>query len=113
MRKDTRSDLLVLINTLDNIDDLKEVKTMIIDKIESLGRETKYNLIVGEEVNIAGSGRIDSGKIIKINRTRAVIDCYDKRNDRNVEFTVPFSMIRRKINAENNWKPKKIYGKKS
>ena len=72
MRKDTRSDLLVLINTLDNIDDLKEVKSMVIDKIESLGRQTKYNLIVGEEVKIAGSGRIDSGKIIKINRTRKI-----------------------------------------
>ena len=67
MRKDTRSDLLVLINTLDNIDDLREVKTMVVEKIESLGRQTKYNLVVGEEVNISGSGRIDSGKIIKIN----------------------------------------------
>lgn len=95
MRKDTKHDLSVLINTLDNIDDIKEVKNMVIDKIESLGRQTKYNLIVGEKVKIAGSGRIDSGKIIKINRTRALIDCYDKNNNRNVEFNVPFSMIRR------------------
>tara|TARA_Y100001973_G_scaffold104919_1_gene176219 strand:- start:528 stop:851 length:324 start_codon:yes stop_codon:yes gene_type:complete len=95
MRKDTRSDLLVLINTLDNVDDLREVKTMVVDKLESLGRQTKYDLVIGEEVKISGSGRIDSGKIIKINRTRAVVDCYDKRNDRTVEFTVPFSMIRK------------------
>lgn len=95
MDKDTKHDLSVLINTLDNIDDIKEVKNMVIDKIESLGRQTKYNLIVGEKVKIAGSGRIDSGKIIKINRTRALIDCYDKNNNRNVEFNVPFSMIRR------------------
>jgi len=95
MKKDTKHDLSVLINTLDNIDDIKEVKDMVINRIESLGRQTKYNLIVGEEVKIAGSGRIDSGKIIKINRTRALIDCYDKNNNRNVEFNVPFSMIRR------------------
>lgn len=95
MDKDTKHDLSVLINTLDNIDDIKEVKNMVIDKIESLGRQTKYNLIVGEKVKIAGSGRIDSGKIIKINRTRALIDCYDKNNNKNVEFNVPFSMIRR------------------
>lgn len=95
MDKDTKHNLSVLINTLDNIDDIKEVKNMVIDKIESLGRQTKYNLIVGEKVKIAGSGRIDSGKIIKINRTRALIDCYDKNNNRNVEFNVPFSMIRR------------------
>ena len=102
MRKDTKNDLLTLINTLDDIDDLNAVKDMVMDRRDSLGRQTKYNLIVGEEVKIVGSGRIDSGKIIKINRTRAVIDCYDKNNDRNVEFTVPFSMIRRKVNAENN-----------
>lgn len=95
MDKDTKHNLSVLINTLDNIDDIKEVKNMVIDKIESLGRQTKYNLIVGEKVKIAGSGRIDSGKIIKINRTRALIDCYDKNNNKNVEFNVPFSMIRR------------------
>ena len=101
MRKDTKTDLINLINTLDNIDDLNSVKEMIVDRRDSLSRKTKYSLIVGEEVKIVGSGRIDSGKIIKINRTRAVIDCYDKNNDRNVEFTVPFSMIRR-IHAENN-----------
>ena len=101
MRKDTKNDLIVLINTLDDIDDLNEVKEMIINRKESLGRQTKYNLIVGEEVNISGSGRIDSGKIIKINRTRAIVECFDKNNNRNVEFNVPFSMIRR-INAENN-----------
>ena len=101
MRKDTRHDLSVLINTLDDIDDLKEVKELVMNRIESLGRKTKYNLIVGEKVRIAGSGRVDSGKIIKINRTRAIVECFDKNNDRNVEFNVPFSMIRR-INAQNN-----------
>ena len=101
MRKDTRHDLSVLINTLDDIDDLKEVKELVTNRIESLGRQTKYNLIVGEKVRIAGSGRVDSGKIIKINRTRAIVECFDKNNDRNVEFNVPFSMIRR-VNAQNN-----------
>ena len=108
MRKDTRSDLLVLINTLDNVDDLKEVQTMVVDKIESLGRQTKYNLVIGEEVKISGSGRIDSGKIIKINRTRAVVDCYDKRNDKTVKFNVPFSMIRKIYKeGESNGKNRK------
>jgi len=101
LRKDTRHDLSVLINTLDDIDDLKEVKELVTNRIESLGRKTKYNLIVGEKVRIAGSGRVDSGKIIKINRTRAIVECFDKNNDRNVEFNVPFSMIRR-VNAQNN-----------
>ena len=68
MRKDTKNDLLVLINTLDNVDDLREVKSMAIDKLESLGRQAKYSLIPGDKVSISGSGKIEKGKIIKINR---------------------------------------------
>ena len=95
MRKDTRNDLIVLINTIDNLDDLKEVKIMVDDRRGSLARKTKYELVVGEEVEISGSGRIETGKIIKINRTRAVVDCYDKVRECMIHYTVPFSMIRK------------------
>ena len=101
MRKDTKNDLIVLINTLDSIDDLNEVKEMIFERRDSLARKTKFKLIVGEKVEIVGSGKIESGKIIKINRTRAVVDCYDKNRECMIHYTVPFSMIRR-ANAENN-----------
>ena len=95
MRKDTRNDLIVLINTIDDLDDIKEVRNMIDDRRDSLARKTKYDLIVGEEVTISGSGRIESGKIIKINRTRAVVDCFDKSRQKTIHYTVPFSMIRK------------------
>jgi len=94
MRKDTRSDLLVLINTLDNLDDLREVRSMIKDKIESLGRMTKYNLIIGDKVRVSGTNKIEKGKIVKINRTRAVVEIDDK------QWNVPFSMIVKLVNQD-------------
>ena len=97
MKKDTKTDLIILINTLDSIDDLNEIREMINDRRDSLARKTKYDLVVGEEVTISGSGKIESGKIIKINRTKAVVDCFDKKRDCMVTYDVPFSMIRKVV----------------
>ena len=83
------------INQLDNIDDLNKAREIINDRRNSLARKTKYSLVVGEEVTITGSGKIESGKIIKINRTKAVVDCFDKKRDCMVTYDVPFTMIRK------------------
>ena len=99
MRQDTKTDLFTLIDTLDNIDDLDLVKEMLKTRSNTLARKTKYNLVIGEKVTISGSNKIETGKIIKINRTRAVVDCFDKMRDKMIHYTVPFSMIR-KINNE-------------
>lgn len=95
MRDDTNYDMYKLLNTIDSLDDLDLVTKMLKERKQQLASKTKHGLIVGEEVNINGSGKIEGGKIIKINRTRAVIDCFDKNRGFNVEYTVPFSMIRR------------------
>ena len=100
MKKDTRNDLLVLINTIDNLDDLNKIKSMVNDRSASLARQTKYDLIVGEKVTISGSSKIETGKIIKINRTRAVVDCFDKMRDKMIHYTVTFSMITKIKNEE-------------
>ena len=97
MRQDTKTDLFALIDTLDSIDDLDLVREMVKNRSRKLARDTKSGLVVGEEVTISGSNRIDTGKIVKINRTRAVVDCYDKNRDSMIHFTVPFSMIRKAV----------------
>ena len=97
MRDDTFNDLFKLIDTLDTIDDLNTVKDMLGVRSSDLAKETKSGLVVCEEVTISGSNRIDTGKIVKINRTRAVVDCYDKNRDSMIHFTVPFSMIRKAV----------------
>ena len=98
MRQDTKTDLFTLIDTLDNIDDLDLVKEMLKTRSKKLARDTKSGLIIGDEVKISGSAKIESGKVIKINRTRAVVDCYDKTIDGMVAYNVPFSMIRKVAN---------------
>ena len=97
MRDDTFNDLFKLIDTLDTIDDLNTVRDMLGVRSNDLAKETKSGLIVGDEVKISGSAKIESGKVIKINRTRAVVDCYDKNRDSMIHFTVPFSMIRKAV----------------
>ena len=97
MRQDTKTDLFALIDTLDSIDDLDLVREMVKTRSRKLAKDTKSGLIVGDEVTISGSNRIDTGKIVKINRTRAVVDCYDKNRDSMIHFTVPFSMIRKAV----------------
>ena len=100
MKQDMKTSLYKLINTLDNIDDLTEAREMINARRDSLARKTKYNLVVGEEVQISGSNKIETGKIVKINRTRAVVDCYDKNRDSMIHYTVPFSMIRKVVQQD-------------
>ena len=95
MRNDTKTDLYKLINTVDNIDDLNLIRSMVQVRNSELASETKSGLVIGDEVTISGSNRIESGKIVKINRTRAVVDCYDKNRDDMIHYTVPFSMIRK------------------
>jgi hypothetical protein len=97
MRQDTKTDLFKLIDTLDSIDDLDLVREMVKTRSKKLARDTKSGLIIGDKVIISGSAKIESGKVIKINRTRAVVDCYDKTIDGMVAYNVPFSMIRKAI----------------
>ena len=93
MRQDTKTDLYSLINTVDSIDDLDIIKDMVKSRKLYLSRKTRLDLAIGEEVTISGSNKIENGKIIKINRTRAVVDCYDKSRDSMIHYTVPFSRL--------------------
>ena len=98
MRNDTKTDLFKLIDTLDNADDINLVKEMLMTRSRGLARKTKLGLVVGDEVKISGSAKIESGKVLKINRTRAVVECYDNTIDGMVAYNVPFSMIRKAVN---------------
>ena len=82
------------IDNLNSLDDLEKIQAYLRHRKDKLSRDNGFNLIVGQQVRINGSGKVDKGKIVKINRTRAVVDCYDKYRDQMVHYTVPFSMIR-------------------
>lgn len=87
------------IDNLNSLDDLQKIQEYLTHRRNKLARNNKYNLVIGQEVTISGSSKIGSGKIVKINRTRAVIDCFDKTRQQMVHYTVPFSMIRIKQEA--------------
>ena len=77
------------INQLDNIDDLSTVLKLVQSKRKYLAANNAAQLIIGEKVKITGSGKIEEGIVVKINRTKALIDV-DGRS-----WRVPFEMIRK------------------
>tara|TARA_R100001129_G_C5237419_1_gene224450 strand:- start:158 stop:556 length:399 start_codon:yes stop_codon:yes gene_type:complete len=66
------------------------------------GRNRDERLEPGDTVRINGSGKIEKGKVIKVNRTRAVVECFDKERQFNVKYNVPFTMITKEKNYEES-----------
>jgi len=66
------------------------------------GKSRNERLEPGDTVTINGSGRIEKGKVIKVNRTRAVVDCFDKKRNCMIHYTVPFTMITKEKNYEES-----------
>ena len=89
------------IDTLTSLDQIDKVYKYLKYRRNKLSPINENHLIVGEEVAITGSAKIETGKVVKINRTRAVVDCYDINRKQTIHYTVPFSMIR-KIHKEEN-----------
>jgi len=75
------------INLIEDLRELQQIQSMVKDRKRAIGNRLKYTLSVGDEVQVSNGGKTDSGKVIKINRTRAVIDM------RGGSWNVPFSMI--------------------
>ena len=81
----------VLINNLETIEDLNFVREMITKSKRVKGVELKNSLEVGNSVKVVGaeSKGITKGIIVKINRTKAVVDV----EGHNRHFTIPFEML--------------------
>ena len=75
------------INKIEDVRDLRAIQQFLKDRRNYLGSRMKYKLSVGDNVYVTGSNGKESGIIVKINRTRAVVDI------ENQQWTVPFSMI--------------------
>ena len=71
-------------------EELNEVAKSLKMRRKDLAREVISKLSQGDNVLIDNKGRIERGSIIKINRTRAVIDI-----EHQGIYNVPFSMIRK------------------
>ena len=75
------------INLIEDIRELKAIQGFIKDRRSSLGNRLKYTLSIGERVAVNGGRGIEEGYVIKINRTRAIVNIDD------MKWNVPFAMI--------------------
>ena len=71
---------------------IDEVKRSIKLREDDLTRELISSLSSGDDVLIKSKNKTERGVIIKINRTRALVDIESKGRP---YYTVPFSMIRK------------------
>ncbi len=78
-----------LINDVDDINEIKQIKEMLRGKIKSLGSENKYKLIKGDKVVVLGTSQLEEGRIEKVKRTRAIVMVEDRKWD------VPLYMLRK------------------
>ena len=75
------------INLIEDVRELRAVQGFVKDRRRALGNKVKWKLKVGDNVQITNGGKVEHGKVLKINRTRAVVNIDD------MQWTVPFSMI--------------------
>ena len=87
-----RKEILQTLMSIDDINELKLIKSALIDRIAEVSSRIKYTLRIGDEVivttNRGYNNTKEYGTIKKVNRTRAVVDIEHKGH-----YNVPFSMI--------------------
>ena len=83
MDKETARQFQLIVDKLDS-DDISVAFSMLKDRRQSLGRQIKYSLKVGDIITVDSLGE---GTITKINRTRCVAS-FERGS-----YNVPFSLI--------------------
>ena len=85
----TQDELILEINVMTSKKDLRILKSVIDDRLKMVGHMVKYSLDRGDIVMVEGGRKIgkEEGTIVKLNRTRAVV------NINGTDWNVPFSMI--------------------
>ena len=89
-----RKEILETLMTINDVNELKLIRSAIRDRIDEVGSRVKYELTKGDRVIITTKSGIEEGVVEKINRTRAVVNIDDKGF-----YNVPFNMITK--NKEN------------
>ena len=81
------NEVMQTIMLMDDIDKLKEMQYVIRERIDSIYFRIGRKLYAGDRVKVTSRSGIEYGSVIKVNRTRAVVNL-----DRG-KYNVPFSMI--------------------
>ena len=85
----TQDELILEINKVVDKSDLRILRDVVNDRIQVVGSIIKHKLNRGDIVMVEGGRKLDKdeGTIVRLNRTRAVVNINGK------EWNVPFSMI--------------------
>ena len=81
------NEVMQAIMSMDSIDKLKEMQSVIRDRIDSISFRIGRQLYPGDKVKVTSRSGKEYGHVIKVNRTRAVVNL-DKG-----KYNVPLSMI--------------------
>ena len=84
-----RKELLMQLMQIRDLDELRLIRSAINDRIKEVGSAIKYDLDKGDKVVIDSPRRElkEEGTIVKVNRTRAVVNINGK------QWNVPFALI--------------------
>jgi preprotein translocase subunit YajC len=96
MSEQNRNDELVAnitdnIRKITNVNHLRTIQKEIKEQRSYIGRKIGNQLQRGDKVRVNSGTGIEHGEVIKVNRTRAVVNI-DNRN-----WNVPFSMITKEV----------------
>ena len=96
MSEQNRNDELVAnitdsIREITNINHLRMIQDEIKEQRDYIGRKIGNQLQRGDKVRVNNGTGIEYGEVIKVNRTRAVVNIDDR------SWNVPFSMITKEI----------------
>ena len=97
MSEQNRNDELVAnitdsIRRITNTNHLREIQKEIKEQRDYIGKKIGNQLQRGDKVRVNNGTGIEYGEVIKVNRTRAVVNIDDR------SWNVPFSMITKEIN---------------
>ena len=84
-----RKELLLKLMEMGDLGELRLIQSAVRDRIKEVSSAIKYDLDKGDKVKVKSPRRElqDDGVIVKVNRTRAVV------NINGTSWNVPFSMI--------------------
>ena len=85
-----RKEVLQTLMSMNDVNELRLIRSAINDRIEEVGSRVKYELKRDDKVIVTSKKGVELGTIIKVNRTRAVVNLDGKGH-----YNVPFSMITR------------------
>ena len=96
MSEQNRNDELVAnitdsIREITNINHLRMIQDEIKEQRDYIGRKIGNQLQRGDKVRVNNGTGIEYGEVIKVNRTRAVVNIDDR------SWNVPFSMITKEV----------------